>query len=248
MTGKGWERWGAASGFAVLLIGAVGTAFERGAPKVSAPAAQVAEFFADNRAALITQSLVFMLGAAFFIWYLGSLRGFLMRAEHGAGRLATVAFGAGIAWVAIHAAAQAFQSGMAFVTHNAVPAAVLGGMYGTAYALFTLADVPLAVMLFATAAVSLRMKAFPAWLGWFSLAAGVVTLAMPLSLLFASGPFAPGGWLTYVQYPVYAAWLLCTTTVMIIELGRPAPVATLPEAATTLNGHRTAPTSVSRPH
>ncbi len=248
MTETGWERWGAACGLALLLVGAAGTALERGAPKVTAPAAKVAQFFADNWTTLVAQSIVFVIGAGVFLWFLGSLRSYLARTETGAARLATVAFGAGVAWVAIHAAAQAVQSGMAIAAHNAASKEMLAALYPTGYALFTLADVPLAVMLFATGVLALRTGAFPAWLGWLSVATGVVHLAMPFGLLAESGPLASGGWLTYVQYPLFAVWLLCVTTVMLIELGRPVRRIAVPQkiAAPTAhahgNGHKVAPT------
>lgn len=248
MTETGWERWGAASGFAVLLVGAVGTALERGAPKLTAPAAKVAQFFADNWSTLVAQSIVFVIGAGVFLWFLGSLRSYLARTEPGTARLATVAFGAGVAWVAVHAAAQAVQSGMALAAHANAPKEMVATLYPTGYALFTLAAIPLAVMLFATAALSLRTGVFPAWLGWLSLAVGVVHVAMPFGLLAESGPLAPGGWLTYVQYPLYAVWLLCVTTVMLIELGRPVPRIAVPEkiaapaAHAHGDGHKVAPT------
>lgn len=68
MTESTWERYGAASGFAMVVLGAAATVFER-APVTAAD-------FAANRAALLTQSMLFLAGAAVTVWFLGSLRTF----------------------------------------------------------------------------------------------------------------------------------------------------------------------------
>jgi Na+/alanine symporter len=46
------------------------------------------------------------------------------------------------------------------------------------WALFSIASVPLAVMLAATAAVAFRTKVFPAWLGWLTLAAAAYLMLL----------------------------------------------------------------------
>ena len=72
-----WERWGAASGFGAILMGAAAMAFERGSLSASDPAAKIAAHFADNGDALRAQALLFVLGSGSFIWFAGSLRSYL---------------------------------------------------------------------------------------------------------------------------------------------------------------------------
>lgn len=219
-----WERWGAASGFGVLAVGAVGAAFERGAPNAGAPVEEVVAFFADNRGALLAQSLLFVLSAGIFLWFLGSLRGFLLRAEGGTGTLSTVAFGAGVVGIGINMLVQAPQSALAMASNGAVESGLAGMISDLGYALSTIAYVPMAVMLVAVAVVSFRNKAFPAWLGWLSVVAATVHLVASFGIVADSGPLVPGGWLTYVVYPVYVVWLASTTTAMIRRIGKPTPV------------------------
>jgi hypothetical protein len=120
-----------------------------------------------------------------------------MRAE-GAGRLSAVAFGAGVASTVITVVALAFQIGLAMASGGQVQPALVGTMG----VLFTVANVPLAVMLIAVAVVSFRNKAFPAWLGW---------LAADL------------------PYPLYVVWLAAATTVMVTRLGRPTQATMIPD-------------------
>jgi hypothetical protein len=91
----------------MVILGATAAVFERNPV--------TATDFAVNQTALLTQSMLILAGAAFSLWFIGSLRTHLLRAEQeqGAGRLSSVAFGAGIAWAALNMLAQAFQLGAA---------------------------------------------------------------------------------------------------------------------------------------
>lgn len=215
MTDARWERLGAASGFAALVAGAVGGALERGWPDGNDPVA-VARFIAENRTAILAQSMAFMLSSAIYLWYLGTLRGFLARAEGGSGRLSTVAFGAGVAWVVLSMVAQAFQVGQTMSAGSGVQPALMWTMA----AAFAIANLPCAVMLAAVAVVSLRHAAFPTWLGVISAVAAAAQLLLWCSVVVDSGPLAPNGWLTYVLYPLFLVWLVPTTVVMIRRLGK----------------------------
>ncbi len=221
-----WERWGAASGYAALLAGAAAVVFERGPVSASDPTGEIAAYFADNRGALRAQGLLFVIGAGFFLWFLGSLRSFLVRAEGGTGRLSAVAFGAGIASIVITVVALAFQIGLAMAPGGAVEPALVATMG----AVFTVANLPLAVMLIAVAVVSFRTRAFPAWLGWLSVAAAAAQLAPSFGMILDSGPLAADGWLAaYVPYPLYVVWLAAATTAMIRRIGRPAQTVVVPD-------------------
>jgi hypothetical protein len=90
------ERWNAASGYLVILLGIAGTAFERGSPPLTAPIEEVAAFWSMYQRELLAQSVMFVLSAGAYLWFFASLRGVLLQAEGGTGTLSTVAFGAGI--------------------------------------------------------------------------------------------------------------------------------------------------------
>jgi hypothetical protein len=202
-----WERYGAASGFAMVALGAVAVVFER-TPVTAAD-------FAANRTALLTQSMLFLAGAAASLWFVGSLRSYLLRAEGGTGRLSGVAFGAGIAWAALNMLAQAFQVGVASDARGEAPAALLKTMT----AVFTVANLPLAVMLVAVAVVSLRHHAFPVWLGWLSVAAAGAQALLWMATVVQSGPLASDGWLSFALYPFFLVWLVPATVIMIRRAG-----------------------------
>lgn len=213
MDAKTWERWGAVSGLVSLAAGAAGAALERGWPRASEPAA-VADFVAHHRTAILAQSMLFVLSAGIFLWFLGSLRAFLARAEGASGESSMVAFAAGSVWAAMSMMAQAFQVGQATAVGAAQPA-----MLSTMAAVFTIANLPLAVMLVTVGIVALRHRAFPAWHGWLSLVAAAAQVLLFLGTVIARGPLAPTGWLSYVLYPFFAVWLVPTAIVMMRRHG-----------------------------
>lgn len=235
MNETSWERWGAASGFGTLLAGAAAIVFERGALSASDPVAKMTAYFSTNQSALLAQALLFVLGAGFFLWFVGSLRSYLVRAEGGNGRLSTVAFGAGVGSTMITLVALTVSIGLASAGENAGQPALVGTMN----ALFTVANLPLAVMLTAVVVLSFRTKAFPAWLAWLSLATAVAQLLPTFGIVLTAGPLAAGGWLAaYVPYPLYAVWLASTTVVMVRRLGQSMPATGTPHAAPELFGSR----------
>jgi len=204
-----WERYGAASGFAMVLLGAAATVFER-APVTAAD-------FAANRTALLTQSMLFLGGAAVSLWFLGSLRTFLLHAEGGTGRLSTVAFGSGVAWATLNMLAQAFQVGVASDPAGQAQTALITTMG----AVFTIANLPLAVMLVAIAIVSLRHRAFPTWLGWIAVLAAGAQALLWSSTVVDSGPLASDSWLSFALYPFFLIWLIPATAIMVRRAGHP---------------------------
>jgi hypothetical protein len=230
-----WERWGATSGFAALLVGAAAIIFERGALSASDPLTKIAAHYAENRPALLAQALLFVIGAGFFVWFVGSLRTFLARAEGGSGRLSLVAFGAGVGSTMVTLVALAFQIGLATAPTNAGQPALVA----TTNALYTVANLPLAVMLTAMVVLSFRTKVFPAWLAWLSLASAAAQLLPVFGIVLTTGPLADGGWLAaFVPYPLHAVWLASTTVVMVTRLGKSSPAPVIPRTARELVGSR----------
>jgi hypothetical protein len=227
MDDRRWERWGAAMGFAIVVLSVLATVFER-SPVSAAD-------FAEHRPALVTQSMLFLASAGVMVWFVGSLRSYLMRAEGGTGRLSTVVFGAGVAWAVLDMVAQAFQIGVANDPHGDAPAAMIRMMT----AVFTIANLPLAVMLGAVAVVALRYHAFPGWLGWLTVVVAAAPTVLFLSTAIDSGPLATDGWLGFVLYPFVLVWLVPTTVVMVRRLGtRQSTITGMPPGLVDAGGQR----------
>ena len=63
--------------------------------------------------------------------------------------------------------------------------------------------------------LSWRAHAFPAWVGWLSVLTALVHLLAWFGVIVDTGPLAPGGWVTFVVYPVFVVWLITIITTMI---------------------------------
>ncbi|HWH68546.1 MAG TPA: hypothetical protein VNT26_04135 [Candidatus Sulfotelmatobacter sp.] len=209
------ERWEAAIGYLVVALGIAAAAFERGAPPANAPAAEAVAFFTQYRRELLAQSLLFVLSAGAYLWFFGSLRSYLLRAEGGNGRLSTVMFGAGIIWAGMQMVFQSGQVALALGAGGSADPAVAGLIRDFTYALSVVAYVPMAVTLTAAAAVSLATRAFPAWLGWLSVVTAGANLLMSFGIVFDTGLLVPGGALTYLLYALTPVWLVAVTTCMV---------------------------------
>jgi hypothetical protein len=219
MNATNWERWSAASGYVVILLGVAGAAFERGGPAANAPVEEAVVFFAKYRKELLLQSLMFAFSAGAYLWFFGSLRSFLLRAEGGNATLSTIAFGAGIVSAGMQMIFQSFQVALALASSGRVEA-TLAGLFGSVlWALSVIAYIPLAVMLAAVAVVSLRNRAFPPWVGWLSTFVALSHVLMSVGLVAGSGPLVPGGVLTYTLYAVLLVWLVTVTTIMVVKSG-----------------------------
>jgi hypothetical protein len=232
-----WERWGAASGFGALALSAAAMVFERGPLTPDQSREAVVAHLTANGSAMLTQAMLFLAGAAVYLWFIGSLRTFLARAESGTGRVSTVAFGAGVTWIGVNVVAQAFAVGLAMAPAAGAPPALISTMN----AMFTIAALPLGVMLIAVAVVSLRHRAFPAWIGWLAVAAAVSQFVLWYGTVVHTGPLAADGWLSYALYFVFLAWFIPAIVAMVRNPGRP-PASThedavrLPEATQRMAG------------
>jgi hypothetical protein len=219
------ERWNAASGYLVIVLGIAGAAFERGSPSFTAPIEDVIAFWSKYQRELLAQSMMFVLSAGAYLWFFATLRSVLMRAEGGTGTLSAIAFGAGIVSAGLQMILQCFQVALAVAASGALERDVVAIFGSLLWALSLIAYVPVGVMCGAVAAVSFAHRAFPRWLARFSFATSLVHLVMTLGLVVKSGPLVPGHATTYTLYAIALLWLIATTTAMVFGPRRPSPIA-----------------------
>jgi hypothetical protein len=216
------ERWNAASGYLVIVPGIAGAAFERGSPSFTAPIEEVVAFWSKYQRELVAQSLMFVFSPGAYLWFFGSLRSMLMRAEGGTGTLSTIAFGAGIVSAGLQMILQCFQAALAVTGVGTLERGTVALFGSLGWALSVIAYVPMGVMLGAVAAVSFGYRAFPRWLSWFSCLASLAHFVMTLGLVVEKGPLVPGEAATYALYAIALLSLIATTTVMVFGMNRPA--------------------------
>lgn len=154
------------------------------------PAEKAANFMNGNPTRISTGAYIASISAFFLVWFAGSVRSGLIEKEGGSGRLSTIAFGGGVM------AATAMGTSFSAILSAGLRAGAPGGI--SPIGAVTMYDfwgqvtgqmfaISLAVLIGATAVVSLRFGAFPGWFGWVSvlITIGLLTPFAYFVLFFA---------------------------------------------------------------
>src|SRR5215203_4996910 len=169
--------------------------------------------------------LVELLGFVFFAFFLGSLWACLRSAEGEGGWLSSAGFGGGLVALAVKIASVApvlaagASEGMDPGNANAI-IAMNGDSFRWAY--FSIACLPLGVMLLSTAILAVRTGALPRWLGW---ASAVVALVLLGALSAAVVSPSPPEWV-FLAMLLFALWTVATSIALIRRADEPHPVET----------------------
>jgi hypothetical protein len=204
-----WERWGAIGGF-LYVIGMILLFIWPGEPPQDATAEQLLQFYRDNEFAVTWGAYILVtLAGLGLLWFLGSLRSALRRAEGGTGRLSAIAMAAGTgslilllgaAGVFVSTAFSAVDPGnVNFQFDLSTHEMVMGAGFG----LFIFHLVLVGALVAATSVVSLRTAVFPKWLGWVGTLVALA-LVIPFVAFFA----------------LFAFWAWVVVIVILLLMGR----------------------------
>jgi hypothetical protein len=198
-----WERragWGGIA-FAVFSVAWAIVVQSADLPGLDASDAEIQESFDPedgDAGALWIASLFLALAAVGLLWFLGSLRTLLRRAEP-SGRLAAVSFGAGLVLAGLMFVKNSIQLGLAVAVEwedvVVEPGAfrLLDALY---VGLIAHEGVAGAVLVAAASAIALRTGALPRWLGWAG--AVVAVLSFVSILIVGIGLIALLAWVAAV--------------------------------------------------
>jgi hypothetical protein len=200
-----WERHAPLAGVLAVVLWVVGLILI--GETEDKPAEILAQVRSDDDRILIG-TIIFLLGTALFVWFLGSLRVRLLAAEGPAARLTAIAFAGGVA-TAVFLAGLPSTTAAAALSKDDIDASAASAMVNLADGFFLGAEYMAPVMLAAFAIVSLRYGAFPKWLAWLSF---LIALVMVI---------APIGWAALIfAFPI---WTLIVSVLMWMGAERPAP-------------------------
>lgn len=177
MASARWERIAAATGIGFVVLFVAGGILIGGAGgDTGDPAVVVAKRLLDSDVRVYVGGTLLGVASAALIWFAGSLRAALRRAEGGAGRLSAVAFGAAVAHAAVLVtgatlgAAAVFE--LADYQKSPETARAIYSIGGTLALLGSSA--PFGAMLAAASVVALRTGVLPSWLAWPGAVVGVL--------------------------------------------------------------------------
>jgi hypothetical protein len=199
---RAWERFAPLTGVAAVILWVISVIIIESvdSPDEDAGGQAIATYFEEESGGILAGSFLFMLGAAVFIWFLGSVRARLHWAEGGVGRLASIVFASGIVIAAMSLGVAAPQAAGAFVADETDPVLEPGAAQafeGLGDGFFIAAEAAVVVFFLAVAVAALRTRALPVWLAWASLVLGIAALfpwvgwavyiwGLPLWILIAS--------------------------------------------------------------
>jgi Domain of unknown function (DUF4386) len=135
-------------------------------------AAQVAEFYVDNKDQVMGGSFLFGLGGLLFVFFGGWLRRLLRDAEGPNGLLSAVAFGGTVVFAAGASVAATLGFALADTADDIDPVA-LEALNAFSWNYFIPFAVGLSLVLVSAGLSIIRHRALPAWLGWVGLIIGI---------------------------------------------------------------------------
>ena len=212
-----WQRWSPLAGVAYVLLFLVALGVSGDGPGDTPE--EVARYFADdgNRSAEFFVFFLLVAAALAFLWFLGALRGILVRAEREPPRWTALAFGAGVASATLlMASASLFlaRTGAASQDEFEFDPATANMFTNAAYAALVCSTMSAAILVLATSIVGLRTRVLPRW----TALAGFVVAAV---LLFA---------VLFIPIFVWLAWVLAVSIILILRTARVADWRTGPSA------------------
>jgi hypothetical protein len=182
MTNVGIVRLGGVSGvlYVVLLIPAYVVGFPTIVEQQTSAQEVIGYFNIGQNAYLITNGLLVIFSAFFFVWFLGILYGVLQRAEGERGGISVVALAGGVMYVALACAAVTAEIGYPatvarFENFQQDAQLVFTSLVLSSW-LYHFCQVGTSVLVSAASLVALRTGILPGWLVWAGFAVALLAL------------------------------------------------------------------------
>lgn len=182
------EKLAPLSGVVFLVISLIGALllYPADAPDFVDRPEEIASFYGEHGSDLLPPGVSYLLGGFFLLWFVGTLRAHLSLAEGGAGRLASIAFGGGVAATSLlwAAAATDLVAALRVDENGEIDPEVATVYWDLGTILFGVAaPVGMAVLLGASAVAAFRFGALPIWLGGLGALIAVGCLIPPIAFI-----------------------------------------------------------------
>lgn len=187
MSTSTWDRRAPLTGLVFVVLAVAGNALQGSTPALHGETEAVARFYADKATTIAVGMMLSLVSMFFLAWFLGSLRRQLAASEGGDGWMTSVASGGGVATLCLLAAGFALNSAGALRAREAgITGDVAAVFYDGSLALTGLAaSLTMAVLLAATAAITVRFGALPRWFGLTSAVLALLGIVTPVSFVLS---------------------------------------------------------------
>jgi hypothetical protein len=218
-------RADALTGIAAVLLLVVGFGLPGAPPKADDSALKITHFFVDHRGSILAGMLLVGLSQAFFVWWVGTLRRYLVGAAREDDGLADVAFGGGLVGAALTLAGSALLAAAVFKVAKLGNLTVNRALFDLSGNVFVIGGFVFAVLIDAASISGMRSGALPGWLTGLGFVAALLQLVSCAALVVSSGFFAAGGAFGLIAILVSAVWIVAVSVVMMRGAGRAAAPA-----------------------
>lgn len=209
----GAERLAAATGivFVALFLAGIFAPGEE-PPNLHDSNAAVLAFFQKHHHAFLASTILLGLAFAAFLWFLGSLGAAVRR--RGEPRLASVAFGAGVAATAVAYLAVVIQATITFRTPADSAPGNVELLYDLQFIATTIVFFPFAVLVAAVSLAAWRSRVLPQWFGAAGLL-GALVILVGAGALDQRGFYAPDGAYAVIALIVFLAWTMAASALLV---------------------------------
>lgn len=223
MNEEKWAKLGAMAGVLFAAVAVVAFALVPVAPEGDKPIEEIVDYFVEERGGLLAGTYLYGLAGFFFVWFLGTLRSALRRAEGGTGALSAIAYAGGLAGLVLALGSVGSFGALAFSAGDELDASTVRALFDLGNMSINLSGFGFAALLGATAAVAIGTSVLPTWVGWGSVLLGALQLVAPYSIFVESGAFATGGAVGLAAFVFFLAWAALVSVMLLVRVGAAEP-------------------------
>jgi hypothetical protein len=223
-----WTGTFGVAGFVVFLIATPLYFIGPSQPARTENAAQLADFLTKTSAQILTRTTIAdPIIIACFVVFLAGFRHLIRQARPDYEWVATLVFGAGLAFVTLQLVADAFQGGAALDASVSADPTVGRALFEASYVLYgAIGLIMVALMLSSAGFAILKTGVLPKWTGWAAIASAVVNLIAAPSIYGGTDYtsfYSASGWVTYIAQLTFVIWFLIASVSLIVKREGVAP-------------------------
>ena len=212
-----WERYGAASGLAFVVLFMLSTFIVPMPPHLDASTGSVAAYFTSHAKALLLTEVLTAFSVMAFLWFLGHLRHVMQRAESGHEELSPIVMVAGVALAALGVMSSLPTAIMAFMAHrgDALAGSMVRMMWDWGQVGGAFLTLSLGLFLMVASMAMVRKEMVASWLGWAGMLLAVLCWIDGIILFFQQTYSSFDNALGYVALLGFALWMAVASISML---------------------------------
>jgi hypothetical protein len=224
-----WQWIGAATGIAFVVCVLVSAFVVPSPPHNNDTPTKILSYYVDHRRALLFSCWIGGLGVAFFLFFVGSLRGALGRALDSAAEFSGVAMAGGVVVAATALMSTAVNLSLVYrgvpLQNNLELVRVLYDIQSIGFVFIFFG---VAVFLAGAGLLTMRRRLGAPWLGVAAIILAVYDLFAAGAISEYNGVRSPTGPVAFGAFLSFVAWVLVTSILLMTRIGKRGGAARVP--------------------